>query len=84
VEGTAIRARQAELDRYAQKMGWERGPFRSWTTRGYTIALAARGYPKRQFVITHRDSAERRHVDDLEDVIRFLDYVRVTGREPGR
>lgn len=80
MESQTIRARQAELDRWARSKGWDRGPFRTWTNGRYTVALSARGYPKRAFVISGGET--RREVAELEDVERFLDAVRMFGTEP--
>lgn len=82
-QAVETQARQAELDRWAQSKGWDRGPFRSWSNGGYTVTVAAKGYPKRKFSVVNRRTAESRLLDDLEDVERFLDFVRLFGEEPG-
>lgn len=74
----AARARQAELDGYASSRGWERGPFRSWTKKGYTIARSARG----GYVITRRSTADRREVRSLEDLDRVIQWALASGRFP--
>jgi hypothetical protein len=76
-------ARQGELHRWARRRGWDRGPFRSWSNGSYTVTVAAQGYPRRKFSIVNRRTADSRLVDDLEDIERFQDFVRVTGQEPG-
>lgn len=77
-----LRRRQAELASFARRKGWERGRLGSWRAGRLTIAIAASGYPKPDFVVTDRLTKESRKLRTLEDVDRLIDAVRVTGHLP--
>ena len=65
-----IRARQEELDALARERGWRRGNYRSWHVGGWTVAVSAGGYPKRNFVASQK--GKRREFGSLEDLVAFL------------
>lgn len=62
-------ARQADLDALGVRMRWQRAHFRTWKVRGYTVGMAAHGYP-RMYIVAK--GAEREFLDDLEDVVGFV------------
>lgn len=80
----ALRSRQDELDRFARKLGWTRGKYGSWRAGRLTISVIVRprSYPMVRFIAVERGSGEERELAGLEDVDRFVDYVRATGQIP--
>lgn len=78
---TSPQARQAELDRFANRRGWTRGRFGSWRFHGFTVAVAAHGDRERSYVASRGD--DRTFFADLGALERHVAYVAVTGREPG-
>lgn len=78
-----LQARHQELGNYARAKGWDPRGFQAWSNGAYTVSVATRGYPKRDFVITNQRTLDSRYVRSLEEIEQFLDYVRCTGVEPG-
>ncbi len=78
------RYRQDELDSLARKHGWTRGKYGSWRAGRLTVSVIVRplSYPTVKFIAVERASGEERELDELEDVMRLVDYVRVTGQIP--
>lgn len=62
-------ARQADLDALGVRMHWQRNHYRTWKVRGYTVGMAAHGYP-RKYVVAK--GAEREFFDDLDDVVGYV------------
>jgi hypothetical protein len=71
--------RQNALDEVGRKRGWSPGPFRSWKVKGYTAAIAAKGWPRPYVAIRRGDAKEFMDLGDLED---FL--LRQSKRQPSR
>lgn len=84
MQNRALQHRQDELDGFARKHGWERGRYGSWRAGRLTISVIRRPleFPSVKFVAVERASGEEREFAELEDVGRFVDYVRVTGQVP--
>lgn len=80
---TEIQARQRELARWAREKNWRPRGFGAWTSGTYTVAVSVRGYPKRDFTLTNCRTLDDWHMPSLEDVDRFLEFVRCSGVEPG-
>lgn len=73
------KTRQAELDAYAVKRGWQPHHFRTWEAFGFTVKMAAKGWP-RPYIASRGDQS--REFLDLEDLERYVRFVQITGQEP--
>lgn len=66
----ASRREQAELDTFASRRNWDRGRFKSWQFRGFTISVAATGYPRRRFIASKDGDA--REFETLDELLAFV------------
>lgn len=64
------RREQSELDACASRRSWDRGRFKSWKFRGFTISVSANGYPRRRFVASKDGDAKE--FDDLDELLKHV------------
>jgi len=55
---------QVELDRWASRRRWNRGPFKSWSLNGFTVARSSRGV----YIVVERATAKRTQVRTLAEL----------------